>query len=126
LMIALRGSTHSEWMYVPYALANPIAPLTNASSKGGAVSFHYTLAWFDRWLKGGRHKDDARRRLLARTFDASADASSIGSGTYDPWTQRNVPYRIEGESVADHLSLLFLSQAAIEHVRCEDLQAGCQ
>lgn len=125
MLVSLRGSTHSEWYYTPYALINPVAPLFNASSKGGQVSHYYTLAWFDRWLKGGSLKDDARRRLLAREFDGSADATSIGSGTWDPVTQQNVPYRIAGENVADHLSVFFLSQAHFDGVACDDFQAGC-
>jgi dienelactone hydrolase len=125
MLVSLRGSTHAEWAYVPYALTNPIAPLTNASSKGGLVSFYYTLAWFDRWVKGGNGKRDAEQRLLARQFDGSADASSIGSGTWDPLTLQNVPYRLAGENVADHLSVLFLSQAHVGGVICDDLQAGC-
>ena len=123
MLVSLRGSTHSEWSYIPYALTNPIAPLTNASSKGGQVSFHYTLAWMDRWVKGGSGKRAAQDRLLARRFDGSADAGSIGSGTWDPLTLQNVPYRIEGENVADHLSVFFLSQAHFDGVNCDDLQA---
>lgn len=125
MLLSLRGSTHSEWTYVPYALTNPIAPLANASSKGGVVSFHYTVAWLDRWLKGGRYKDHARNRLLARQFDGFADATSIGVGTWDPLTLQNVPYRLEDENVADHLSVLFVSQAHFDGVACEDWQAGC-
>ena len=125
MLITLRGSTHLEWQYVPYALINPVAPLFNASSKGGQISHYYTLAWFDRWLKGPQYVEDARRRLLARSFDASADRTSIGSGTYDFATQSNVPYRLEGEDVSEHLSVFYLSQIAFDGVSCNDMQAGC-
>ncbi len=125
MLVALRGSNHAEWSYIPYAIANPIAPLTNASSEGGQVAHYYTLAWFDRWLKLGRNDPEAERRLLARQFDGSADRTAIGSGTYDAVTQSNVPYRLAGETVAEHLSALFLSGVAFGGVRCDDWQAGC-
>jgi dienelactone hydrolase len=84
MQVALRSSTHLEWTYVPYILP--------ASRDGERVSFHYTLAWFDRWLKGELHgrpgaaraevriqATNARQRLTASTFDASADASALAS-----------------------------------------------
>ena len=133
MQVALQGSTHLEWTYVPYLLA--------ASSKGERVAMHYTLAWFDRWLKGEAHgrngsevrpaevraqADDARRRLTATTFDGSADRSSIGTGRWDPATTSNVPYRIEGDAVGDHLSFYYRSSYAFDGQRCDDLYAGCE
>ena len=56
---------------VPYILP--------ASHYGERVAFYYTLAWFDRYLRGS---DRAFARLTARTFDGSSDAHSIGGGTY--------------------------------------------
>ena len=73
MLIGLRSSTHLEYTYVPYILP--------ASRIGERVAFHYTLAWLDRYVKGDPAAFD---RLTATTFDASADASSIGAGTYDP------------------------------------------
>src|SRR3954454_6770315 len=73
MVVQLRSSTHLEYTYVPYILP--------ASRLGERVAFYYTRAWFDRYLKG----DPATYgRLTAKTFDGSADASSIGAGTYDP------------------------------------------
>ncbi|HEX4872704.1 MAG TPA: prolyl oligopeptidase family serine peptidase [Nevskiaceae bacterium] len=126
MLLTLRGSTHHEWSYVPQVLTNPVSPLQNASSKGAQVGFYYTLAWLDYWLKPSTHRADAQRRLLARRFDASADRSSIGSGTFDFASQSNAPYRIEGEDVADHLSVLFLSQLAFDGAHCNDMQAACE
>ena len=60
MQIALRSSTHLEWTYVPYILP--------ASRLGERVSMHYTLAWFDRYVKGDEsavgapHGDDVRRQ----------------------------------------------------------------
>jgi alpha-beta hydrolase superfamily lysophospholipase len=131
MQVSLQGSTHLEWTYVPYILA--------ASSKGERVAMHYTLAWFDRWLKGERlgrsgtevrppelraQAADARARLTGEVFDDSADASAIGAGTYEPRTG-NVPHTIEGEDVAEHLSFYFRSSYAFDGLDCEDLRGGC-
>jgi dienelactone hydrolase len=128
MQVALRSSTHLEWTYVPYILP--------ASRLGERVSMHYTLAWFDRYLKGAA---SAMHRLTTRTFDDSADASSIGAGRFD--AQRaaadptnleagNVPYRIKGLPVADRLSIYYRSAYAISgpggsRFTCEDMRAGC-
>jgi acetyl esterase/lipase len=137
MLVTLANSTHQEWNYLPYvsltigALALTQDPTAAegaaASSRGERVALHYTLAWFDRWLRpGGRkRREAARRRLLARTFDGSADRVAIGQGTWDPVTQRNVPYTIGGGAVADHLSQTFASRAHFDGVACADLRAGC-
>ena len=124
MLVTLRASTHHEWSYVPHALANPVSPLQNASSKGGQVGLYYTLAWLDYWLKPAS-RGTARDRLLAREFDDSVDGSSIGTGTYDLPAQANAPYRIAGDAVAEHLSVLFLSQLNLGDTVCTDIQAGC-
>ena len=100
-VVALRGGTHSEWQWIANAAA---CPLCNASAKGQQVGTYFTVAWFDRFLKG--RKD---RRLTAQRFDGTADRTSIGTGRFDPVSQRNVPYRIAGDRVPDHLSRLFKS-----------------
>lgn len=124
MQIALRGSTHLEWTYVPYILP--------ASSEGERVGMYYTLAWFDRWLKGDEpgndgktQSEDAVRRLTATEFDDSADVSAIGAGGYDPATNSNVPHTIEGDPVAEHLSIYYRSSYAIGHADCADMKAGC-
>lgn len=130
MQVALRSSTHLEWTYVPYILP--------ASSKGERVAMHYTLAWFDRYLKGStdgligprrgeaaRMAANARARLAATTFDDSADASAIGAGTFDPATRSNVPHTIAGETVADHLSIYHRSAYAFDGRTCQDMRAGC-
>lgn len=124
MQVALRGSTHLEWAYVPYILP--------ASSEGERVGMHYTLAWFDRWLKGVRpgrdarvQAEDAERRLTLTEFDGSADSSAIGGGSYDPATNTNVPHIIEGDAVADHLSIYYRSSYSFGSNTCADMKAGC-
>jgi dienelactone hydrolase len=121
-LLALRGSTHQEWPWIPDALSQP---LFNASAKGQQVALYFTVAWFDRWLKGRSTPsvaEDARRRLVGASFDDSADRTSIGQGTYDPATDANVPYRIGGELVGAHLSRLFRTKLAFEGLPCFE---GC-
>jgi dienelactone hydrolase len=128
MQVALRSSTHLEWTYVPYILP--------ASRLGERVSMHYTLAWFDRYLKGAANAVD---RLTTTTFDDSADASSIGGGRFDaeraaasPTNPEagNVPYLIEGLPVADRLSFYYRSAYSLTapggaRVACDDMRAGC-
>src|SRR6476646_3156528 len=63
MVVQLRSSTHLEYTYVPYILP--------ASRLGERVAFYYTLAWFDRYVKG---KSAAFKRLVAPRFDGSSDA----------------------------------------------------
>lgn len=128
MQVALRSSTHLEWTYLPYLLP--------ASRLGERVSLHYTLAWFDRYLRGS---DEAFSRLVAARFDGSADASSIGTGRYDPELAAaapadpaagNVPHRIEGLPVRDRVSFYFASPYSLTapdgtRATCADLRSGC-
>lgn len=115
--VSHRGSTHLEWTYVPYLLP--------ASRKGERVAMHYTLAWLDRWVKGMHDleiQDDARARLTATTFDGSSDASSIGAGTWEPSSGANIPNRILGERVDEHLSIYYRTSYAFDEIACGDLR----
>ncbi|MFL5843369.1 MAG: alpha/beta hydrolase [Solirubrobacteraceae bacterium] len=126
MQIALRASTHLEWTYVPYILP--------ASRVGERVSMHYTLAWFDRYLKGDKSATD---RLTATTFDASADASAIGAGPFDPDAAAadpanpeagNAPVKLAGRKVADRVSFYYRSAYWFGNgakQRCDDLRKGC-
>jgi hypothetical protein len=92
------------------------------------VSLYFTVAWFDRWLKGhgsAVHAEDARRRLVAPLFDDTADRSSIGQGTYDPVSDTNVPYYLRGEAVAEHLSRLFHTKYSFDRLVCANRLGGC-
>ena len=116
------GSTHQEWAYTPFFGA-AAAGQSVASRDGERVALHYTLAWFDRFLRGSAR--DARERLVAPLFDDSADRSSIGQGSYDVVEQRNVPYTIGGETTAEHLSQLYPSWISLPELLCGDLREGC-
>jgi hypothetical protein len=66
----VRGSTHYEWSLIPSFPATSWCPgVQNGQCLGGfgnAMAQHYTLAWFDRWLKkpGEPGYADADARLL--------------------------------------------------------------
>jgi len=103
--VVLRGATHLEYTYIPVVLP--------ASRLGERFASHYTVAWFDRYLKGD---PTAFRRLTAAEFDGGADATSIGAGDYSPEAALadptnpiagNVPYTIAGMSVPNALSFYY-------------------
>ena len=62
----IRGSTHYEWSLIP---ATPVVNFSATSwvDWGRPMAEHYSLAWFDRWLKepGEGGYDTADERLLA-------------------------------------------------------------
>ena len=118
MQIALRSSTHLEYTYVPYILP--------ASRLGERVAFYYTLAWFDRYV---RDRSSAYKRLVATKFDGSADAHSIGAGTYEP-PLGNAPYEIRGLPVKDRVSIYYASEYALTspkgtRVSCADMRTRC-
>ena len=113
--VALGGSSHFEFSYMPNI---------PASRLGERVAMHYTLAWFDRYVRGDR---SATKRLTATVFDGSADRSSIGTGAWSPLTG-NVPYRIKGIPVWERLSRHYRSAYWLERggLRCHDVREGCR
>lgn len=117
MRVGLRSSTHLEFSYIPLVLP--------ASRYGERVAMYYTLAWFDRYVRGDA---SATERLTATRFDGSADASSIGAGTYDVANNVNVPYKIKDDCVANRISFYqrsayFLNGGA---ANVEDMRArGC-
>lgn len=106
MLVTLRSSTHLEFSYNPYMAYN-----TYASRYGERGAMYFTLAWFDRYLKG---EAAAGIRLTALSFDDSADQSSIGTGTFDTSTGKNVPYEIAGQCVANRLSFYYSSRYWLE------------
>lgn len=111
MQLALRAATHLDW--VPSDLSgNRYAEL---------VTVYYTLAWFDRYVRGPDEPAvaaDAFARLTADTFDDSADRHSLSQGFYDPVRAAsagdplagNVPYTLAERPVADRLSFTFRSR----------------
>lgn len=108
MIIWPRSSTHLEYDYVPYVFT--------ASRYGERVSFYYTLAWFDRYVKGLSDPAAAAlatARLTATRFDDSADVHSIGAGTGGSLTTDtgvNLPYQIAGDCMSNRLSVYNASQ----------------
>jgi hypothetical protein len=128
MSITTRASDHYEFGYQPTPADFP------ASRYGERVAFYYSLAWFDRYLKGDRK---ATARLTAYAFDDSSDRHSIGAGTYDAQQAAshasdpfagNVPYRIAGKCAANLLSFYYASAFRLEGdaLASRDMRArGC-
>ena len=116
MKIALRAATHLDF--------TEFSPTPPSSRYGAIVTSYYTLAWFDRYLKGA---GEALGRLTAAAFDGSADRHYISGGTFDPQTQSNVPARIGSRPVRDRLSFHFRSAYYFNRgaLRCDDIRAGC-
>jgi len=133
MKLVLRASTHLDW-----TLSEPAG-----NRYAEAVSVYYTLAWFERYLKGAGDRRIARKalkRLTAASFDRTADRHSISQGLYDPGAAAanpgdpyagNVPYRIAGLAVADRLSFYFPSKCSLRapggRIVSDDIRAeGCR
>ncbi len=116
MKVSLRAATHLDF--------TEFAPTPPSSRYGAIVASYYTLAWFDRYLKGS---PGALARLTATRFDDSADRHYTSGGTFDPATGRNVPYRIAGQPVTNRLSFHFRSAYFFDggRIRCDDMRAGC-
>jgi dienelactone hydrolase len=128
MQVTFRGATHLTYTYVPYVLP--------ASELAERFASYYTVAWFDRYLKG---QGSGFTRLTAKKFDRSADTDSIGAGLYDPQaglanptdpTAGNVPYKIDGISIPNVVSFYYMSQYTLRtpqkrKVKCLDMRVGC-
>ena len=129
MSVTTRASDHYEFGYQPYPADFP------ASRYGERVAFYYSLAWFDRYLKGDPSGTD---RLTSFVFDDSADRHSIGAGTYDAQKAAsdptnpfagNVPYTIGGKCAANLLSFYYASGYGLEGggLQSGDMRArGCE
>ncbi len=95
MKVALRAATHLDF--------TQFAPTPPSSRYGAVVASYYTLAWFDRYLKGrfpalgarasgATLADDALTRLTAEQFDDSADVHSISGGVFDPPRRATCPH----------------------------------
>jgi hypothetical protein len=104
--ITIQGSTHFEWSLIPTFPATSWCADTADNRCGGGwgrpLAEHYTVAWFDRWLKqaGESGYDDADARLLA-------DAD---------WVDRYSFYSRSARAFDD--------RGGGKHL-CEDIRAGC-
>jgi hypothetical protein len=126
-IVTFRNATHLTYSYIPVVL-----PANELSER---MASYYTRAWLDLEL---RHQASGYRRLVAKTFDASADRHSIGAGLYDPSKADpkdpyagNVPYTIAGIKVADAVSFYYESAYALHDPRgggvatCVDMRGEC-
>jgi hypothetical protein len=115
MKIALRAATHLD--FTQFGIGT-------GSRYGAATTFYYARAWFDRYLKGSK---TAAKRLIAKRFDRSGDATNISGGVWDPATNSNVRAFIAGRPVVDRLSFHFRSAYYLNNGRtaCEDIRAGC-
>ncbi len=104
--LTIQGSSHFEWSLIPGFPSSSWCPDTSGNTCAGGwgrpLAEHYTMAWFDRWLKkpGETGYADADARLLA-------DAD---------WQER---YSFYKRSARD-----FPDRGGKAHV-CEDIRAGC-
>ena len=124
MKVSLRAATHLD--FTQFGLVG------TGSRYGAAVAEYYTLAWFDRYLRGAESDGaavaaDARRRLTATTFDDSEDVHNISAGQWDPATQSNVPAQLAGQPVVDRLSFHFRSGYWLDAGadQCDDVRRGC-
>ncbi|RZL66398.1 MAG: hypothetical protein EOP81_00035 [Variovorax sp.] len=132
MLIVPRAATHLD-----YSLFG--GPATRL---GESVINYYTLAWFDRYLKGAHDPalaQDAFLRLTATTFSDAADRHNISQGRYSAAAADaagsvmagNQPYRIAGLPVRDRLSFYFKSRCHLgapdgTRMASEDVRAqGC-
>ncbi len=109
------------------------------STYGEMVASYYSLAWFDRYLRGANDPVvalDARRRLTSiSAFDGSVDVHSIGTGFFDPAQAAagdsdeagNVPFAIEGFPICNRISFYYPTRYSLEggSLYREDLRAAC-
>ena len=104
--LTIQGSTHFEWSLIPSFPATSWCPeVVDGHCVGGwgrPLAEHYSLAWFDRWLKqpGEPGYEDADARLLA-------DGDWVERYSFYSRSARAYPKR-DGEAVL-----------------CEDIRAGC-
>ncbi len=102
----IQGSSHFEWSLIPsFPTSSWCADTSSGACEGGwglPMAEHYTLAWFDRWLKqpGETGYDTADTRLLA-------DAD---------WQARYSFYKRSARAFPD--------RGGKAHV-CDDIRAGC-
>lgn len=104
--LTIQGSTHFEWSLIPTFPASSWCPeVVNGRCTGGwgrPLAEHYSLAWFDRWLKkpGEKGFDTADSRLLA-------DADWVDRYSFYSKAARSYPSRDGAKQL------------------CEDIRAGC-
>lgn len=120
MQVPLRAALHLDWTPSQLAGNRYVESVTN----------YFTLAWFDRYVRGVTDRDAAAGgfdRLTATAFDDSADRRNISQGVFDPAQADpqdpyagNVPYSIDGTPVADRLSFYYLAKCSLTVPGTED------
>lgn len=115
MKLSLRAATHLDFSVLPAGVG---------SRYGQAVTSYFTLAWFDRYLRGD---PAAAARLTAPRFDESADRHAIGGGTFESLSGRNRPVRLGGLAVRDRLSFHWRTAWSLDSGSraCADVRRGC-
>jgi dienelactone hydrolase len=140
-LVSFRNGTHLTYTYIDLVL-----PSNQLSER---FAFYYTLAWFDRYLRGNANAFTGQSAFARLTglgrYDTSADRNSkgtvgIGAGVFDPAAAAadptdpmagNVPYRIAGIPILGSLSFYYFSQYRLTDPRthrvrtCTDMLAHC-
>lgn len=101
--IVIRGGTHFEYSYLAF-------PMFSATKRGIDLSAWYTVAWFDKYVKG----------------DASADARLLTAR----WLQDPVDAELDPAGRGNMFSFYYRSRLDIhsggKRVTCEDMEQGCE
>jgi hypothetical protein len=133
MQVPLRAALHLDW--TPSQLSG--------NRYAESVTNYFTIAWFDRYVRGQTEPDMAAGafdRLTATEFDESADRHNISQGIFDPDGADpddpyagNVPYTIDGLPIADRLSFYFRAKCPLtvpgssEMATSDDIRAdGCE
>jgi dienelactone hydrolase len=100
--ITVRGASHVDWTWVASA---PLATL-----RGVDMGAWYTVAWFDKYLRGDPTAD---RRLLTRRWAADSSNAAVDPARdpnmFSRWFRSRIDIRL----------------ASGRRVRCENLRSGC-
>ncbi len=101
--LVIRGGTHYEAAYIPN-------PYFSATLRGIDLVTWYTIAWFDKYVKGDPSAD---ARLLTTRWREDRRSAAV-----DPTGDANMLSRY-------HRSRLDIGRAGGPRVVCEDLREGC-
>jgi dienelactone hydrolase len=101
--LVIRGGTHYEGAYIPN-------PYFSATLRGIDLLTWYTIAWFDKYVKGDPTAD---ARLLTTRWREDRRSAAV-----DPTGDANMLSRY-------HRSRLDIGRAGGPRVVCEDLREGC-
>lgn len=110
MQVVIRGGTHFEYSYIP-GLTAP-EELGNATLRGMDLATWYTIAWFDKYVKGDDPTADAR--LLSNRWCSDAQSAAVdldGDGNlYSFYFRSKLKFRLDAGGSA----------------RIDDLRTACE